>query len=137
MGLGRDGTSRVTAAPNRAGTSPKGSLHPGKRPRAHLGEQHMQEVAQRVIGKETGHNQAPRALSASFWPLSQKGLMPTGGTGHGTDLMACPHPTTTQLSPLPAHHHRALVNPAPSTSQSPDPQRWGSAPLWEEPQHRS
>lgn len=79
----------------------------------------QQELLEKTL--VTTRHQGP--LSASVWPLSQRGLMTTGGTGHGTDLVACPRPTATQLSSLPAHHHPTITPqwiplPAPHTAQT-------------------
>lgn len=112
--------------PNKAGTSPRGFLHPGKRLQAHLGEQHMQEELLERKLVTTRHQVTLVSISLATEPERIRAM---AGTGHGKNK-SCPHPTTTQLSSLPAHHHPTPLNPAPRTSLS---LSWGSAP----PQHRS
>lgn len=63
MGLGRGGDPRGHCRwPSKAHASPGGFPHPGKRLWARLGEQHMEEAAERITAEETGYSQAPRAI---------------------------------------------------------------------------
>lgn len=119
--------------PNKAGTPPRGFLHPGKRLRAHLGEQHMQkELLERKL-VTTRHQVTLVSISLATEPERIRAM---AGTGHGTDqVLSSPNHHTAELPACPSLSHRHTpLNPAPSTSQS---LNWGSAPLWEEPQYRS
>lgn len=160
MGLGRGGDPRGHCCwPSEAHRHPGGFLHPGKRLRARLGEQHMEEVAEGVIAEETGYSQAPRAIvlhlpsvgpatepeeedeqpraAQSMQPTWAEGATPqpsrpapaAGGVVGGSVLARVPRSRASQ--PLIPRLHPDC-DPA---SESP----WfrGSASVWEEPQRCS